>query len=227
MFQSLPRINCGSSYKRWIFRRVSFSSQHADQCTMEENGIETSLNLWDNLQILFRTTPLRNDAGRAAKNAGPISFISLTDFIQRPCSGSRRSQPVYRDMDQRFGRLQELGALVALLNHGMGDKSAETGNRMWSSSRTCWINNLVQVPVRLSARSRMLLSAIMELLMILSGFTLRGSGSSRSGHSIESLEGVERVWIKEEAAKDLELPDVKVLLLLQTRDLSSEEGNGS
>ena len=64
-----------------------------------------------------------------------ILYLSLTDFIQHAhAPGTAEANSFYIEMDQRFGRLQELGALVALTaDHGMGDKSNEFGepNVIW------------------------------------------------------------------------------------------------
>ena len=119
---------------------VSFSSQHADQCTMEENGIENVLEfvgqpLPDMYSAQLSLFVLDAGIKLLEERRPDILYLSLTDFIQHAhAPGSEEANQFYQDMDQRFGRLQELGALVALTaDHGMGDKSAENGepNVIW------------------------------------------------------------------------------------------------
>ena len=125
-------------------RAVSFSSQYADRCTMEENGITDVLD--------FVGQPLPDmysaelslfvlDAGiRLLETRRPdLLYLSLTDFIQHAhAPGAPVADQFYRDLDARFGRLEELGALVALTaDHGMSDKSREDGspNVIWLQDR--------------------------------------------------------------------------------------------
>ena len=119
---------------------VSFSSQHADRCTMAENGIEDVLE--------FVGQPLPDmyspelslfvlDAGiKLLETRRPdVLYLSLTDFIQHAhAPGTPEANAFYAAMDQRFGRLVELGARVVLTaDHGMNDKSKPDGtpNVIW------------------------------------------------------------------------------------------------
>lgn len=119
---------------------VSFSSQHADRCTMAENGIEDVLE--------FVGQPLPDmyspelslfvlDAGiKLLETRRPdLLYLSLTDFIQHAhAPGTPEANAFYAAMDKRFGRLVELGARVVLTaDHGMNDKSKADGtpNVIW------------------------------------------------------------------------------------------------
>jgi phosphonoacetate hydrolase len=119
---------------------VSFSSQCADSCTLAENGIEDVLD--------FVGQPLPGmyspelslfvlDAGiRLLETRRPdLLYLSLTDFIQHAhAPGTPESDAFYANLDRRFGRLAELGAIVALTaDHGMNDKSRPDGtpNVIW------------------------------------------------------------------------------------------------
>ena len=99
---------------------VSLSSQHADRCTMEENGIEDALD--------FVGRPLPDmysadlslfvlDAGlRLLEERRPdILYLSLTDYIQHAYPpGHPEADRFYRELDARFDRFEALGATVAL-----------------------------------------------------------------------------------------------------------------
>lgn len=119
---------------------VGFSSQCADSCTLGENGIENALD--------FVGQPLPDmysqhlslfvlDAGiKLLETRRPeILYLSLTDFVQHAhAPGTPEADDFYARMDERFGRMAELGATVALIaDHGMNDKSNADGspNVIW------------------------------------------------------------------------------------------------
>jgi phosphonoacetate hydrolase len=64
-----------------------------------------------------------------------ILYLSLTDYVQHKCApDEEEARHFYREIDRRFGRLAELGAVVALTaDHGMSDKSDAQGrpNVIW------------------------------------------------------------------------------------------------
>jgi phosphonoacetate hydrolase len=119
---------------------ISFSSEKADQCTMAENGIENVLefvgqplpDMYSEALSLFVL-----DAGIKIleRDRPDLMFLSLTDYVQHkyaPNEAAARS--FYQDLDARFGKLEALGALVALTaDHGMNDKSDAAGkpNVIW------------------------------------------------------------------------------------------------
>ena len=193
---------------------VSFSSQYADNCTIEENGIENVLE--------FVGQPLPDmysaelslfvlDAGiKLLEEQKPdLLYLSLTDFIQHAhAPGSEEANNFYIEMDRRFGILQELGALVALTaDHGMGDKSDESGepNVIWlqdildknSGAGTC----RVICPIT---------DAFVDHHGALGGFVriyLENKDDQNKVYDIvKAIEGVEKVWTAENAAKELEQP---------------------
>ena len=119
---------------------VSFSSEKADQCTLAENGIEDVLALVgqplpDMYSMELSLFVL--DAGIRLLELGrrDLMYLSLTDFVQHKYAPSEdEAKRFYREIDRRFGRLAELGAIVALTaDHGMNDKSDAEGrpNVVW------------------------------------------------------------------------------------------------
>ena len=119
---------------------ISFSSEKADKCTLAENGIENVLELvgqplpdmYSEALSLFVL-----DAGikLLEKERRDLMFLSLTDYVQHKYAPTEAAaRRFYQDLDQRFGRLAELGAVVALTaDHGMNDKSNAQGkpNVIW------------------------------------------------------------------------------------------------
>jgi phosphonoacetate hydrolase len=119
---------------------VSFSSEHANRCTMAENGIENVLELVgqplpDMYSMELSLFVL--DAGIKLLEQAPrdLMYLSLTDYVQHKYApGESEARRFYQALDQRFGRLQALGAVVALTaDHGMSDKSDAQGqpNVIW------------------------------------------------------------------------------------------------
>ncbi len=119
---------------------ISFSSEKADQCTMAENGIENVLefvgqplpDMYSEALSLFVL-----DAGIKIleRDRPDLMFLSLTDYVQHKYAPNEAAaRRFYQDLDARFGKLEALGAVVALTaDHGMNDKSDAAGrpNVIW------------------------------------------------------------------------------------------------
>lgn len=114
---------------------VSFSSEFADRCTLAENGIEDVLDLVGMPQPDMYSMELSLfvlEAGVKLMEQGnrDLMFLSLTDYIQhKHAPGDPIANEFYRRIDEKIGRLAELGAVVALTaDHGMNDKSKADGS---------------------------------------------------------------------------------------------------
>ncbi|MBN9439290.1 phosphonoacetate hydrolase [Bosea sp. (in: a-proteobacteria)] len=113
---------------------ICFSSERADEATLAENGIE-------NVEALVgRKVPdmyspdlslFVLDAGIKLLEAGraDLLYLSLSDMVQHAAApGDALADQFNRDVDQRVGRLLELGAVVGIVaDHGMTDKSGPDG----------------------------------------------------------------------------------------------------
>ena len=109
---------------------ICFSSEKADTCTLQEHGIENVLKMvkWPLPDIYSAELSLFvMEAGiKILEREQPeIMYLSLTDFIQHThAPGSEEANNFYACLDDAFGRLETLGALVAITaDHGMNDKS--------------------------------------------------------------------------------------------------------
>jgi phosphonoacetate hydrolase len=113
---------------------VSFSAERADQCTLAENGIENVLELVGmplphiysmELSLFVLAAGVR----LLERDRPELMFLSLTDYIQhKHAPGDPVANEFYRRIDEQFGRLAALGAVVALTaDHGMNDKSKRDG----------------------------------------------------------------------------------------------------
>jgi phosphonoacetate hydrolase len=113
---------------------VSFSSEFADRCTLAENGIENVLDLVGMPQPEIYSMELSLfvlEAGIKLLERGhrDLMYLSLTDYIQhKHAPGDPVANEFYRRIDEKIGRLTDLGAIVALTSdHGMNDKSTSDG----------------------------------------------------------------------------------------------------
>jgi phosphonoacetate hydrolase len=124
---------------------VSFSAECADQCTLAETGLDDALGL-TGLPLPDIYSPELSlfvlDAGIAllALRRPDILYLSLTDYVQHKYApGEAEANRYYRNLDERFGRLEALGAVVALTaDHGMNDKSNADG-----SPRVIWLQDVL------------------------------------------------------------------------------------
>jgi len=119
---------------------VSFSAECAEQCTVEETGIADALALTGMPQPDMYSPELSLfvlEAGvrLLAERRPDILYLSLTDYVQHKYApGEPEADRYYRNMDEKFGALDALGAVVALTaDHGMNDKSKADGspNVIW------------------------------------------------------------------------------------------------
>ena len=113
---------------------VSFSAEFADQCTLAENGIENVLELAGMAQPDMYSGELSLFVLEAGiqllqRRRPDLMYLSLTDYIQhKHAPGDPAANAFYARLDDCFGRLEALGAVVALIaDHGMNDKSLVDG----------------------------------------------------------------------------------------------------
>ena len=193
---------------------VSFSSQYADRCTMERNGIENVLEFVGQTLPDMYSAELSLfvlDAGiKLLEERKPeILYLSLTDFVQHAhAPGSNDANNFYIEMDKRFGQLQELGALVALTaDHGMGDKSDESGK-----PNVIWLQDLLNQKLGFGACRVIcpITDAFVGHHGALGGFVRiylqKEQDRNKVSEIVQKIEGVENVWTAENVAKELEQP---------------------
>ena len=118
-----------------LHNSVCFSSEKADQCRLEENGIENVIEFVDrplpdvysadlSLFVLEAGTKLLQ------QERFDLMYLSLTDYMQHKyVPGSPESNDFYRRLDDCFGRLADQNVVLALVaDHGMSDKARPDGS---------------------------------------------------------------------------------------------------
>ena len=203
---------------------VSFSSQHADRCTVEENGIEDAPGFVgrpppDMYSADLSLFVLDAGLGLLEERRPALLYLSLTDYVQHAhAPGHPEADRFYEALDARFGKFEALGATVALTaDHGMNDKANDDG-----APRVVWLQDVLDA--ELGAGASTVICPIADAFVghhgALGGFVRvycrEGFPRERVIDAIADLPGLERVLCRESAAREFDLPvgpegDVAVL----------------
>ena len=193
---------------------VSFSSECASRCTLAENGIERVLDLVGMPQpgmYSMELSLLVLDAGVKLLEKDPpeLLYLSLTDWVQHKYAPHEpEAKRFYQELDRRFGRLAELGALVALTaDHGMNDKSDAAGR-----PNVIWLQDILDA--RFGRGATRVICPITDAFVAhhgaLGGFVRvwcqEGATPRQVIDAIRGIEGVESVLDKQAACMLHDLP---------------------
>ena len=193
---------------------MSFSAQHASQCVLAENGIEDVLDFVGLPQPDMYSADLSLfvlDAGiKLLETHRPdMLYLSLTDFIQHGhAPGTPVANQFYQDLDVRFGRLAELGALVALTaDHGMNDKANAAGE-----PNVIFLQDILDRDLGMGATTVIcpITDAFVGHHGALGGFVRvychQGHRAEEVVEIASDLSGVAQVWSAEAVSRDLQQP---------------------
>ncbi len=198
-------VSCGN---------ISFSSEFASRCTLAENGIENVLELVGAPQPGMYSMELSLfvlDAGiRLLERDRPdLMYLSLTDFVQHKYAPDEsEARRFYQELDHRFGRLAELGAIVALTaDHGMNDKSDAAGK-----PNVIWLQDVLDA--QFGKGDTTVICPITDAFVAhhgaLGGFVrvwCTGKATPRQViAAIRGIDGLESVYDRETACRLLDLP---------------------
>jgi phosphonoacetate hydrolase len=191
---------------------------------MAENGIEDVLGFVDRPLPDMYSADLSLfvlDAGiKLLETRRPeILYLSLTDFTQHAFApGHPEADQFYRDLDARFGRLEELGATVVLTaDHGMNDKANDDGTPC-----VVWLQDVLDN--KLGEGASTVICPITDAFVghhgALGGFVRvychHGLDGEQVIEAIRDVPGLEQVLSREQVARQFDLPmgpegDVAVL----------------
>jgi phosphonoacetate hydrolase len=194
---------------------VCFSTQHADQTTMEENGIDDALGfVGQELPDMYseELSLFVLDAGikflEQEKKPG-LLYLSLTDYVQHKYAPDHpKALEFYKAMDDRFARLEELGATIGLVaDHGMKDKCDTEGNY-----NIIYLQDLLDE--KYGAGNTKVICPITDAFVghhgSFGGFVrvhcFNDVNPSDAIEFIRPIEGIEVVLAREEAAQTFDLP---------------------
>lgn len=194
---------------------VCFSSQCADRCTLEENGIDDALSFVgqplpdiysEELSLFVLDTGIKFLEQGGAPS---LVYLSLTDYVQHKYAPTHpKALQFYKALDERFARLEALGAVVGLVaDHGMRDKCTDDGRY-----------NIIYLQDRLDARfgagNTRVICPITDAFVghhgSLGGFVrvhcFNGLTPQETINFIRPIDGIEEVLGREDAAKRFDLP---------------------
>ena len=124
---------------------ICFSSEHADKCSKAEHGIDDVLGFVgmpkpDMYSMDLSLFVLEAGVRILKRDRPDILYLSLTDYIQHKYApGEPEAIEFYRKIDEAFGQLSDLDAIVALTaDHGMNDKSRPDG-----SPNVVWLQDIL------------------------------------------------------------------------------------
>jgi phosphonoacetate hydrolase len=113
---------------------ICFSSEKADQVTLEENGIEDVLGLVGQPLPSVYSADLSEFVFAAGvkimqKHKPDVMYLSTTDYVQhKHAPGTDGANSFYRMMDGYMQQLEDLGCVIVLTaDHGMNAKVAMDG----------------------------------------------------------------------------------------------------
>ena len=193
---------------------ISFSSEAAGICSMKENGIENVLAFVGMPQPGMYSMELSwfvLEAGikLLEKNRPDLLYLSLTDWVQHKYAPEEaEAKRFYQYLDKCFGRLADLGALVALTaDHGMNDKSNAAGK-----PNVIWLQDILDATF--GKGDTRVICPITDAFVghhgALGGFVrvwCTGKAAPKQVMGvIKGLEGIESVLDKETACRVHELP---------------------
>jgi phosphonoacetate hydrolase len=193
---------------------VNFSSECADRCTVDEHGIDNVLEfvgrrLPDIYSAELSLFVLEAGLTLLERRAPAIMYLSLTDYIQHKYApGEAEADRYYRDLDALFGRLDALGAVVAITaDHGMNDKSRPDG-----SPNVIWLQDVLDA--RFGARRSTVICPITDRFVVhhgaLGGFVRVYCHDGLDPVDVirvaQGLPGIELVLDQATAARRFDLP---------------------
>ena len=193
---------------------VNFSSECAGKCTLAENGIENVLEFVgmpqpDIYSMELSWFVLEAGVQLLKRNRPDLLYLSLTDYVQHKYAPEEaEAKRFYQRLDQYFGRLADLGAIVALTaDHGMNDKSNAQGK-----PNVIWLQDILDA--KFGKGDTRVICPITDAFVghhgALGGFVrVWCTGKATPAQVmdvIRGLDGVESVLDKETACKVHELP---------------------
>jgi phosphonoacetate hydrolase len=193
---------------------ISFSSELASRCTLRENGIENVLDFVGMPQPGMYSMELSLFVLEAGirlleRNRPDLLYLSLTDYVQHKYAPHEaEAKRFYQELDRRFGRLADLGAVVALTaDHGMNDKSDAAGR-----PNVIWLQDILDA--RFGKGDTRVICPITDAFVAhhgaLGGFVrvwCTGKATPRQViEAVKRIDGVESVLDKETACRVHDLP---------------------
>jgi phosphonoacetate hydrolase len=193
---------------------ICFSSEKADEATVEENGI-ADVPRMVGMQVPGVYSAELSEFVFAAgvqlmrKHRPHVMYLSTTDYIQhKHAPGTPGANAFYAMMDRYLGQLDDLGCVIALTaDHGMNAKVAMDGKPDVIYLQD-WFDE------HLGAGLARVILPITDPYVVHHGalgsfatvYLPAGTAVAPLVHELGALRGMEKVLAREDAAREFELP---------------------
>ena len=194
-------------------RAVAFSSEKADQATIEKNGLGDVLNFVgmklpdvysaDLSEFVFAAGVKLLETRRP-----DLMYLSMTDYVQHKAApGAPMADAFYAMMDRYVGKLDALGAILVLTaDHGMNDKHLPGGE-----PSVVFLSETLDA--QFGAGTTRVILPITDPYVVHHGalgswatIYLHGADRAAVIAAIRKLDGVDEAMTSEEACARFELP---------------------
>lgn len=197
---------------------ICFSSEKADQVTLEENGIEDVLGLVGQPLPSVYSADLSEFVFAAGvkimqKYKPDVMYLSTTDYVQhKHAPGTDGANSFYRMMDGYMQQLEDLGCVIVLTaDHGMNAKVAMDGTPDVIYLQD-WFDNWLGATI-----ARVILP-ITDPYVVHHGalgsfatvYLPEGTNIEVARKRLAALKGMELVLSREQAAERFELPPDRI-----------------
>lgn len=197
---------------------ICFSSEKADQVTLEENGIEDVLGLVGQPLPSVYSADLSEFVFAAGvkimqKYKPDVMYLSTTDYVQhKHAPGTDGANSFYRMMDGYMQQLEDLGCVIVLTaDHGMNAKVAMDGTPDVIYLQD-WFDNWLGATI-----ARVILP-ITDPYVVHHGalgsfatvYLPEGTNIEVARKRLAALRGMELVLSREQAAERFELPPDRI-----------------
>jgi phosphonoacetate hydrolase len=193
---------------------ICFSSEKADQVTLEENGIEDVLGLVGQPLPSVYSADLSEFVFAAGvkimqKYKPDVMYLSTTDYVQhKHAPGTDGANAFYRMMDGYMQQLEDLGCVIVLTaDHGMNAKVAMDGTpdviylQDWFDS---WLGaGIARVILPITDPYVVHHGALGSFATV---YLPEGTNIEVARKRLAALKGMELVLSREQAAERFELP---------------------
>lgn len=200
-----------------VVNGICFSSEKADQCTVEDNGISNVLKMVGLPLPSVYSADLSEFVFAAGvkimENSRPdLMYLSTTDYIQHKYApGTEGANNFYIMMDRYLSQLNDLGVTIAITaDHGMNSKTKSDGK-----PNVIYLQDLADQVVGLG-NARVILP-ITDPYVVHHGalgsyatIYLNSTNQEKLAASLKSTAGIYKVLNNADACKLFELPNDRV-----------------
>ncbi len=219
--KSIAVVTAKDKLRRLLGHRmkgICFSSEKADQVTLQENGIEDVLGLVGKPVPSVYSADLSEFVFAAGvkimqKHRPDVMYLSTTDYVQhKHAPGTEGANAFYTMMDGYLAQLEELGCIIVLTaDHGMNAKVAMDG-----TPDVIYLQDWFDAQMG-TATARVILP-ITDPYVVHHGalgsfatvYLPAGTDVAAAVAKLAALKGMEAVLTREQAAARFELPPDRI-----------------